>query len=270
MRAFLRSRAALYSGVALVAGAVAAVLIVVSVTRSDSGSGTGAKTTRTTTEATPIPTGTETGAAPTTTGAPTPEPTTAVSGGAETSRLFRGIPQRLNVLGNPKAPVTMVEFADLQCPFCRDFALQALPAIIGEYVRPGKVKIVFDGIAFLGPDSEKALRATYAAGLQNKLWNFVDLLYRNQGAENSGWVTDALLRAAAQAVPGLDPGTMLAARQTPEVDNALAATQQQATSARVSSTPSFFAGPTGGTLNRIGVTSLTPPQFRTALDALLK
>ena len=83
-------------------------------------------------------------------------------------------------------------------------------------------------------------------------------------------MTDALLRAAAQAIPGVDVGTMLAARQTTEVDNALLATQQQASSARVNSTPSFFAGPTGGTLNRINVTSLTPQAFRPTLDALLK
>jgi hypothetical protein len=53
------------------------------------------------------------------------------------------------VLGNPNAPVTMIEFADLQCPFCRDYALNALPAIVQEYVRPGKVKLVFGGISFL-------------------------------------------------------------------------------------------------------------------------
>jgi hypothetical protein len=60
---------------------------------------------------------------------------------------------------------------------------------------------------------------------------------RNQGTEDSGWITDALLRAAAQAIPGLDVGTMIAARQTTEVDNALVATEQQASSARVNRTP---------------------------------
>src|SRR5581483_3911667 len=98
------------------------------------------------------------------------EPTTSALPAA-TQKLFRGIPQTLNVLGDPKAPVTMVEFGDLQCPFCREYAIKALPAIVDEYVRPGKLKLVFTGLAFIGPDSEAALRATYAAGLQGKLWN---------------------------------------------------------------------------------------------------
>jgi protein-disulfide isomerase len=254
----LRSRTGVFTAVAVVAVGIAAFLIVVSVVGSSD---------KKQVDATPIPSTT----AATTPGSTTaPEPAFTVSGGAQTAKLFRGIPQKLNVLGNPNAPVTMIEFADLQCPFCREFALEALPTIVREYVRPGKVKFVFAGIAFIGPDSATALRATYAAGLQNRLWNFLDLLYRNQGAENSGWVTDALLRATAKAIPGLDAGTMMAARQTMEVENALLATQQQASSARVNSTPTFFAGATGGTLNRINITSLGPSAFRPTLDALLK
>jgi protein-disulfide isomerase len=194
----------------------------------------------------------------------------AIAGTADTAALLRGIPQHLNVLGNPKAPVTMVEFADLQCPFCREFAVEALPTIVRDYVRPGKVKLVFAGLAFIGPDSETALRATYAAGLQGRLWNFLDLLYRNQGAENSGWVTDGLLRSAGDSIPGFDASAMLAARRSGEVDNAIVATSQQATSAHVNSTPTFFAGPTGGTLKRIGVSELRPRVFRPTLNALVK
>ncbi len=253
VKRFPRSRAALFGAVGIAAVGIAIGLIVVSVT------GSGDKKTTPSTTAVTTP-GSTTGE----------EPGFTVSGGAEAAKLFGGIPQKGKTLGNPNAPVTMIEFADLQCPFCRDFALDGLPAIVREYVRPGKIKLVFAGLAFIGPDSETALRATYAAGLQNRLWNFLDLLYHNQGAENSGWVTDDLLRTAAKAVPGLDVGALMAARQTTDVDDALLASQQQATSARVNSTPSFFAGSTGGTLNRINVTSLTPPAFRPTLDALLK
>jgi protein-disulfide isomerase len=256
VRSFLRSRTGVFTAVAVVALAIAAALIVVSVVGSSDKK----------VIATPI---TSTPAATTPGSTTAPQSGFKISGAAETAKLFRGIPQTKNVLGNPKAPVTMVEFADLQCPFCRDYALNALPTIVRDYVRPGKVKLVFAGIAYIGPDSETALRATYAAALQNRLWNFLDLLYRNQGVENSGWVTDPLLRATAQAIPGVDVGTLLSARQTAEVDNAILATRQQASSARVNSTPSFFAGPTGGTLNRISLTSLTPSAFRPTLDALL-
>jgi protein-disulfide isomerase len=263
VRAFLRSRTGVFTAVGAAAVAIATALIVISVVGSSDNKKAGA---------TPIPATTAAATpgttAPGSTAAPAPD--FNVSGGAATAKLFRGLPQVKNVLGNPKAPVTMVEFADLQCPFCRDFALDALPSIVRDYIRPGKVKLVFAGIAFIGPDSETALRATYAAGIQNHLWNFLDLLYRNQGAENSGWVTEPLLRAAAQTIRGVDVGTLLSARQSTEVDNALLATQQQASSARVTSTPTFFAGPTGGTLNRINLTSLTPSAFSPTLDALLK
>jgi protein-disulfide isomerase len=261
MKSLLRSRVALFAAVGLTAVGIAAGLIVVSVVGSSD---------KKKVDATTIPSTTAPATPGTTAPGSTTEPDSTVSGGAETAKLFRGIPQQLNALGNPKAPVTMVEFGDLQCPACRAFALDGLPAIVREYVRPGKVKLVFAGLAFLGPDSETALRATYAAGLQSRLWNFLDLLYRNQGAENSGWVTDELLRAAAKAIPGLDVGTMMAARRTTEVDNALLATQQQASSARVNTTPTFFAGPTGGTLNQINLTSLTASAIRPTIDALLK
>ena len=71
---------------------------------------------------------------------------------------------------------------------------------------------------FIGPDSEKALRAVYAAGLQGKLWDTLDLLYRSQGAENSGWVTDELLRSVGASIPGLNTDKMLADSSSAEVD----------------------------------------------------
>ena len=253
MNDLLRNRKVLYAGVAVVAVAVAGALIGVSL------SGGGSKKSAATTTATD----TRGGSTSTTAGSGT-----TIPGAAETAALFRGVPQKLNVLGNAKAPVTLFEFADLQCPYCRDYAVDVLPAIVKEYVRTGKVKLVFSGMAFLGPDSEKALRAVYAAGVQGRLWNMLDLLYRNQGAENSGWVTDDLLRAAGKEA-GVDVGTMMAARQSTEVDNALKVSEQQAASAGVNSTPNFFAGQSGGTLTHLSISSLTPEPFRAQLDALL-
>ena len=248
MNDLLRNRKVLYAGVAVLALAVAGALIGVSLSGGGSKSGTVDTSTTTTTNR---------GGGGVT-----------ISGGPETAALFRGVTQKLNVLGNAKAPVTLFEFADLQCPYCADYAVDVLPAIVKEYVRTGKVKLVFSGMAFLGPDSEKALRAVYAAGVQGRLWNMLDLLYRNQGAENSGWVTDDLLRAAGKQA-GVDVGTMMAARQSTEVDNALKVSEQQAASAGVNSTPTFFAGPTGGQLQHLSISSLTPEPFRAQLDALL-
>ncbi len=123
----------------------------------------------------------------------TPTTTTPTS----PSTLLDGIPQDRAVLGAEDATVTLIQFEDLQCPICKRYQEEGFPGIVEEYVRPGKVKIRFVGLAFIGPDSEKALLYTLAAGEQGKLWQFADALYANQGEENSGWVTDELLQQVA-------------------------------------------------------------------------
>ncbi len=81
--------------------------------------------------------------------------TNALPGAAEAQRLFAGIPQNGNVLGSHNAPVTVVQYIDLQCPFCQEFEAQAMPKLLARYVRNGKVKIEARPIAFIGPDSER-------------------------------------------------------------------------------------------------------------------
>ena len=88
----------------------------------------------------------------------------------------------------------------------------------------------------------RAARVTQAAAQQDKLWNFVDLAYRNQGKENSGWATDALLRRLAGAVPGLDADRAFAARNGAAVTGALKAADTLATTSGVQSTPTFLVG----------------------------
>jgi protein-disulfide isomerase len=195
---------------------------------------------------------------------------TGVSGAAETQKLLAGIPQHGNVLGNPNAPVTIREYADFQCPYCAHWALDTFPAIVNEYVRPGKAKIVFDGVAFIGPDSVTALQTAFAAGLQNKQWNVIDLLYRNQGTENAGWVTEDLLRAIGDAVPGLDSDKMLKDRASAEVTTGIANAQGEAQIAGVATgpTPTFDIGRTGGQAQQIQG-ALPTANFRRLLDSLL-
>ena len=256
----LRDRKLLFVLVAVAAAVIAGILIGVSACGS-SNSSSSDKSAVTTTERT-LPVEPDSGIG--TTAAPAKVP-----GAAETIALFKGVPQTLNVVGKAAAPATMIEFADLQCPFCRDYAVSALPSLVDKYVRTGKVKFVFSGMHFVGPDSEKALRAVYAAGLQGHLWEVLDLLYKSQGGENSGWVTDDLLRSVGASIPGFDTEKMLADMSSPEVDAAIAAADQQAQKASVNSTPTFFAGPTGGTLQHIDVAALTPKAFTPTLDQLV-
>ncbi len=186
---------------------------------------------------------------------------------ARASSFLAGIPQRGLVLGSPRAPVTLVEFADLQCPYCGQFAREALPTIVRDYVRTGKVQIVYEGLEFLGPDSDTAQRAVLAASRQNRGWDMIHGLFQRQGAENSGWVTDDLLHDVAGGIAGLDAARMM--RDRAGIDPGIAAAQQAAARAHVDSTPAFFAGRTGGPLRRIEVSSLRADALRPALDDLL-
>jgi protein-disulfide isomerase len=195
--------------------------------------------------------------------------TTTVAGATESRALLSGIPQHGIVLGRQDAPVTLVEFADLQCPFCADWSHNAFPDLVREYVRSGKVRIVFRGLAFIGLESQDALRFALAAGEQGKLWNVVHLLYENQGGENEGWVTDGLLTAVGRAVPGLDVERALAGRSRSGVETEIASAQTAAAANGVQGTPSFAVGPTGGVLRPVALDSLEAKAFRPVLDALL-
>jgi protein-disulfide isomerase len=196
-----------------------------------------------------------------------------VQGSVATERLLAGIPQSGNVLGRPDAPVTIVEFADLQCPACRQWALETLPAVVDEYVRPGKVKLVFDGVSFIGPDSLVALKTAGAAAQQDKLWNVVELLYHNQGEENrgeqgKGWVTEDLLKAIGESVKGLDAQKMLDERESPAVAEYLATAQGQWQAAGGTVTPTFGVGKSNEQLTKVEG-AVSADGFRQMLDQLL-
>lgn len=179
------------------------------------------------------------------------------------STLLAGVPQDGITLGEPSAPA-LSEYADLQCPYCGEFARIVLPTVIRDYVRTGKVKLVFRGLAFIGPDSTKALQAVYAAGEQNRAWDVLDGLYVDQGVENSGWVTDDLLRRIGERIPGLDVDRWLGAMDSAAVTQEFTAANAAATKHGVQSTPTFFLGE-----RRVDLKALTPAAFREAIDPLL-
>jgi protein-disulfide isomerase len=149
---------------------------------------------------------------------------------AESSARLDGIPQHGIALGSPDAPVTIVELADMQCPFCAQFEREDLPGIIDRYVRTGKVRIELRLLAFLGEDSVKGARAAASAAARNRLWQFADRFFLLQGEENTGYVTEDFLRRIDPATVGADPAAG---------DRAIAAAQAEAQRAGVQSTPSF-------------------------------
>jgi protein-disulfide isomerase len=189
--------------------------------------------------------------------------------GDAAASLLAGIPQRGNELGAADAPVTLVEYADLQCPYCAQYAADVLPELVRTYVRTGDVKLVFRGLAFIGPDSTTALRAVVAAGNQNRLWDVLHLLYASQRAENSGWVTSDLLRAVYARVRPFDARRMSKDTATDAVTRTIAGFARAATADGVRSTPSFTVGRSGGELEPLAVSALDPAAFAPTLDGLL-
>ena len=192
-----------------------------------------------------------------------------VADAAATQSLFAGLPQQGVTVGRADAPVTIVEFADPQCPFCKDFALQQLPKVVTDYVRTGKAKMELRYLAFIGPDSTKAANVLEAAGLQNKLWDASDLLYRNQGEENSGYVTDAFLKGILTGV-GADDAKALSAAGSSAVTEQLGASKTLASRYGVSATPTILVGPTGGDLQKVGGQAPTAAAIGRLVDQALK
>ncbi len=130
-------------------------------------------------------------------------PPYSTPGADAVNALLTGIPTQGTALGNPTAPLTLEEFADLQCPYCREFEVSVLPDLIQRYVRAGKLRVVFSDISILGPDSSKAASYAAAAGLPSKLWPYIELWYQNQKQENTGYVTPSYLLHIATGIPGL-------------------------------------------------------------------
>jgi protein-disulfide isomerase len=158
------------------------------------------------------------------------------------NRMLAGIPQEGVALGSASAPVTVREFADLKCPFCRQYTLTTQPTIIDKYVRTNKVRMIFRNLAFVGnsqADTTAAAKAGVAASLQNKLWNFSDVFYHNQGDELTTYVSDQFIRKIGSAVPGLDTGRLLSDRSNARVGELLTTASSEAQQYNVTSTPSF-------------------------------
>ena len=152
---------------------------------------------------------------------------------------LNGIPQDGNVLGSPRADVTLIEWADPQCPACRAYTEDFFPTLIDEYVRPGTVNTEFRGFPFIGEASVKAYRFLLAAGVQDKLWNLQETLYRHQGGENDGWVTDDLIRELGAEIPGLDVDQLFVDAEREDIVAEAEGAEAAAQAAGIAGTPTL-------------------------------
>jgi len=195
--------------------------------------------------------------------------TTATTTAAAPSSSLAGIPQQGNTLGKASAPATLVVYEDPQCPFCRSWNVSTLPSVVSQFVRTGKIKLEYRGVVIIGPDSVRGLQAIDAAAKQNKLWNFADALYARQGAENSGWITNDVILAAAKAA-GANGQAILADMGSASVKATLATWQQQATADQLQGTPTFIIERPPALAQPLAVSALDPATFDAALTAALQ
>ena len=171
---------------------------------------------------------------------------TNVRGVAQVDAELGGIPQQGQVLGNANAPVTVTEFGDPQCPVCAAFSEQVAPELISSEVKGGSVKYQFQPFIIIGPDSKPAMRAALAAGEQGRFWNYLQLFYRNQGEENSGYVTDDFMTSIARAAGVPDMGKWNQSRNSSQWDPVITNGGNQAESLGFNGTPSILVeGPNG-------------------------
>jgi protein-disulfide isomerase len=186
------------------------------------------------------------------------DPTQIVEAGA-VDALLANSPQKQLTLGRADAPVHLFEYGDLQCPFCKEFSETEIPAVIEGPVDAGKVKITFRNLLIIGPDSLPAGAAAIAAGEQGRGWNYIETFYRNQGEENSGYVTEEFLEAVARAAGVKDMATWNKRRKSKAVrEEATKTTELAEGKLGFHATPSFaIEGPGTEGLELLGTPEST-------------
>jgi protein-disulfide isomerase len=214
------------------------------------------------------------GSAHTKEAATSPISTQATAAAATADPLLAGIPQHGNVLGAPNARLTLQYFGDLQSTACKDFTVGALPTIILKWVRGGQLQIVYRSLQTTTREPRLfALQqaAALAAGKQNKMWYYLELLYLEQGEAGTNYVTTAYLGNLARQVPGLDLSRWARDINDRALFHQLETDRKTAASMSLATTPTFLLGMTGGKAKELITASITNPTgFDEAIEHLLK
>ena len=144
------------------------------------------------------------------------------------------------ILGSVDAPLTLVEFGDYQCSFCKRHFDQTHNLIMKNYVETNKVKIVFkDLIVTPGKDSMYAAHAAHCAKDQGMFWKYHYMLYNNWEGESTGWVTTDNLNKFAKNI-GLDINKFSKCMSEDKWMELINASKDDANALGITGTPSFF------------------------------
>ena len=150
-----------------------------------------------------------------------------------------GLPQSGLLLGDPRATVTLYEYGDLQCPVCKSFSEQIVPEVIESQVRTGEAKLEFRNFTIISQESIPAGAAAVAAGKQGRGWDYIELFYRNQGKEASGYVTDEFLKEIAKGAGVPNIAQWEKDRESKQVVKEVEDTTAEAQRLGFTGTPSF-------------------------------
>ena len=165
--------------------------------------------------------------------------------------------------GDPNAPVTIIEFADFQCPYCGRFFAQTEPQIENAYIQSGKVRFGYFDFAFLGQESNWAAEAAECAADQNKFWEYHGMLYSSQSGENRGAFTKDNLKQFAEEL-GLDTSAFNECFDSGKYTQLIQDDSNTASSIGVRSTPTFL-------INGQPLIGAQPFEaFQPVIDSLLK
>lgn len=193
------------------------------------------------------------------------------TGNIDTSAQVGGKPIKvelgnLPVLGNEDAKITIIEFADFQCPYCEAFFTLVEPRLRDEYVKNGQAKVQWRDFAFLGPESVWAAEAARCANDQGKFWQYHDLLLNRQKGENQGAFSKENLKKFASEL-GLNSTDFDSCLDTGKYTKAVTDDTEYGRSLGVSGTPATFIN---GEMV-VGVDRNNPfSQFKVVIDKYLK
>lgn len=144
-----------------------------------------------------------------------------------------------NSMGAADAPITITEYSDFQCPYCRKFMEDTEEMLVETYVKTGQVRFVYRSFGiFIGPESGQAAEAAYCAGDQGKFWDMHDIIFTNQTGENVGAYTNKRLEAFAGSI-GLDMGAYNSCMSSNKYTDRVNQDGEDGLAAGLQATPSF-------------------------------
>ena len=144
------------------------------------------------------------------------------------------------MMGDPSAPITILEWGDYQCTFCFRFHESTLKILEDDYIDTGKVNLVFKDFPLNGPDSILAAEASYCAEEQGKYWEYHDEIYTNWAGEKTGWITRGSLTTFAESVEMPDINEFHECMNLQRHQQRVLDLEQFGREIGVDATPSFF------------------------------